>query len=312
MAKAALEGLAAYAAASGDAVQQIGNISAQAGGASLRARGGSGPPAVLIPSLINPPSVLDLDRETSLARSLVRGGRSVFIVDWGPAEPRRDMTISDHLTELLIPLIGTLKEPPALVGYCLGGTMAMAAANLVPVPKLVTIAAPWHFSAYPDKARYSLTSLWRRSRRLAERLGMLPMEVLQAGFWALDPERVVTKFAHFASLAPDSAEARRFVALEDWANQGEPLPLPAARDLFDNMFIADRPGRGEWRVGGRLMSDRPPVPHLAFAARRDCIVPAASAPGGDAIILDKGHVGMIVGSNARKLLHRPIAEWLAD
>lgn len=312
IAKCALDGLAAYAAASGDALQQNGNIVAQSGGAMLRERGGDGPPVVLIPSLINPPSVMDLDPEVSLAESIAAAGHSVTIVDWGPTQERAGMTIADHITDLLLPLIASLPRPPALVGYCLGGTMALAAANLVPTPKLVTIAAPWHFSAYPDSARYALTNLWRGSRKLAEQLGMLPMEVLQAGFWALDPRRVVAKFAHFAGLDPASDEAQRFVALEDWANQGEPLPLSAAADLFDNMFLADRPGRGAWRVGGRRMSERPAVPHLAFAARNDCIVPAQSAPGDDVIVLDKGHVGMIVGGNATGLLHRPVAEWLAN
>ena len=103
---------------------------------------------------------------------------------------------------------------------------------------------------------------------------------------------------------------RRFVTLEDWANDGEPLPLPAARDLIEQLFLADRPGRGEWRIGTTHI--RPdPAPALHFTARADRIVPAASAPPGPSRAIGSGHVGMIVGSRAPDLLHRPLLDFLA-
>ena len=62
---------------------------------------------------------------------------------------------------LLVPLIEQLGQPPALIGYCLGGTMAIGAANLTPVERVVTVAAPWHFSDYPEDSRAALQDLWR-------------------------------------------------------------------------------------------------------------------------------------------------------
>ena len=53
--------------------------------------------------------------------------------------------------------------------------------------------------------------MWRHSQGAAQQLGALPMEVLQAAFWSLDPERTVRKFAAFGRLDPASAEARRFI-----------------------------------------------------------------------------------------------------
>ena len=312
LARDALAGVAAYSAASHSTLQQKGSIAAQIGGATLRSLGGEGPPAVLVPSLINPPSVLDLDAEVSLAEYLAANGRSIYIVDWGPAGERLDLSVGEHVSRLLLPLLEGLSPRPAMIGYCLGGTMAVAAANLTSLEKVVTIAAPWHFSAYPSSATSALSALWRRSQPLAAKLQVLPIEILQAAFWSLDPHQVVAKFARFAALDAESTEAKRFIALEDWANQGEPLPLPAARELLVEFFIADRPGRGEWRVDGQRISRELPVPHLCFAARKDKIVPAATAPAEAPIILDKGHVGMIVGGNARDLLHRPIARWLAE
>ena len=64
--------------------------------------------------------------------------------------------------------------------------MAIAAANLAPVERVVTLAAPWHFSAYPADRRSNVQTLWRHSQSAAQALGALPMEVLQAAFWSLE------------------------------------------------------------------------------------------------------------------------------
>src|SRR5207248_10110546 len=140
-------------------------------------------------------------------------------------------------------------------------------------------------------------------------LGALPMEVLQASFWSLDPDRTVKKFAEFGRLDSDSAEARRFVQLEDWANDGEPLPYPAARELIEDLFGRDLSGSGEWRVGGGRVTDSLRVPTLHLLAGRDRIAPPETAAAGDAVHIPAGHVGMIVGS-ARKQLHQTLRRFL--
>jgi polyhydroxyalkanoate synthase len=275
----------------------------------LRDHGGEGPPAVLVPSLINPPHVLDLDEDVSLASAVASMGRRALLLDWGAASERSQLDVAGHVEELLVPLVAELGEPAALVGYCLGGTMALAAANVAPVERLATLAAPWHFSRYPEESRTALLALWRQARPAAAALEVLPMEVLQAAFWSLDPKRTVNKFAKFALVDPDSPRARRFVALEEWANQGEPLPLPAARELVEDFFGADLPGTGSWRVAGRIVSERPPVPVLHLTAARDRITPADTAPAQERRQIAAGHVGMVVGS-ARGELHSALRSFL--
>src|SRR5690348_10247882 len=188
-------------------------------GAALRDQGGHGPPAVLVPSLINPPRILDLDEQVSLTRAIAEMGRNVLLLDWGKADERADLTVAGHIEQLLLPLLRSIGEPVALIGYCLGGTMAIAAANLVEVERVATLAAPWHFARYPESSSRALHDMWRHSQSAAKSLGALPMEVLQAAFWSLDPKRTVRKFAEFGRLEPTSAEARRFIELEEWANE---------------------------------------------------------------------------------------------
>jgi polyhydroxyalkanoate synthase len=309
MARAALDGLSAYEQAEPTPPLPPRPLIASTGPASLRDHGGVGPVAILIPSLINPPHILDLDPEVSLAAAIAGMDRHVLLLDWGVAGERAELSVSGHIEQLLLPLLGELGEAAALVGYCLGGTMAIAAANLAPVERVVTLAAPWQFAAYPAEGRASLQSMWRHSRGAAQALGALPMEVLQAAFWSLDPERTVAKFAKFAELEPSSANARRFVQLEDWANQGEPLPCAAAAELMEEFFGTDLPGSGRWSIAGRTITDALAVPLLHFTAARDRITPAATAPEGETVDIPSGHVGMIVGT-ARKKLHADLMGFL--
>jgi polyhydroxyalkanoate synthase len=218
--------------------------------------------------------------------------------------------VAGHVETLLLPLLGAIDEPPVLIGYCLGGTMAIAAAGHVRCAGLVTLASPWAFDGYPDDARAALSGLWARAEPSARNLGMLPIEILQAAFWSLDRERTVRKFALFAGLDPASPAARRFVALEEWANEGEPLPYPAARELIADLFGKNVSGRGCWTVAGKAALAAVAAPTLHVTAHDDRIAPAATAPPGPGLDLAAGHVGMVVGS-ARTRLHEALAAFLS-
>ncbi len=279
-------------------------------GVTLRDYGGDGPAIVFVPSLINPPNVLDLSPEASLLRWLAHQGFRVRLIDWGsPSAERRCLDVTGHVEQVLLPLLDTLDEPPILAGYCLGGTLALASAACRPVRGLALIAAPWHFAAY-GSSRGQLAQLWAGASPLAERLGVLPMEVLQSAFWSLDPARTVAKFERFADMEAEDAAA--FVALEDWANDGQPLPFPAARELFEAFVAADAAGRGAWRVAGRRIDPAAlAMPILNLSSSVDRIVPQGSAAhAGQCLTLDLGHVGMIVGKRARTSLWEPMRDWM--
>jgi polyhydroxyalkanoate synthase subunit PhaC len=288
-------------------------VVARAGRAVLRDYGGSGPPVVFVPSLINPPMILDMPYRRSLLRWLSRQGVRPLLLDWGtPLPQHRDQDVVQHIEEMLIPLLRSIGEPPALVGYCLGGTMAMAAAAAVPVRGLALIAAPWRFSGFGAEAIARIESLWDGAHETCDKLGLVPIEVLQAGFWQLDPARTIAKYERFGRLDPASAAARSFVAMEDWANAGAPLTYAAGRQVFDDLFTADLPGSKRWRVADTIADPATlPCPAIEFVSLTDRIVPHTSAAGfADRRELRLGHVGMMVGSSAKDALWRPLANWL--
>ncbi|MEH3047045.1 alpha/beta fold hydrolase [Sphingomonas adhaesiva] len=284
------------------------------GAARLRDHGGTGPTLVFVPSLINPPFVLDLAPGRSLVEHAAQAGFHAWLVDWGTPRPQdAGLDLAGHVAERLVPMLRKLDGPVLLVGYCLGGTLALAAAALLEdrVAGVATIAAPWRFAGYGDAARAAMASLWAQVEPACRAMGVLPMEVLQTAFWRLDPARTVAKYEAFA-IADDDA-ARLFVALEDWANAGAPLTYAAGAEMFDALLAEDRPGTGTWQVAGRTIDPLAlRCPTVEFVSLSDRIVPAATAielP--DRRDLGAGHVGMIVGGRAREQLWNPLLDWLA-
>lgn len=313
--EAALAGLKAYQEAVRADPPPAAPVAAKKGRARLLDYGGDGDAVIFVPSLINPPTILDLAEDNSLLRWLSGQGVHPYLVDWGTPEPdEAEMTVGGHVESLLLALIDALDRPCHLVGYCLGGTMAIAAATLRPPLSLVTMASPWRFDGFPDEARKGLEELWQNAEPTAKQIGALPMEVLQTGFWKLDPARTVGKFEMFGRLDPDSDKAKAFVALEDWANDGPPLTYGAGRELVETLFCGNATGKGEWMVGGRTADTAAlKCPVLDIISSNDRIVPEATAARtGEVLTLAQGHVGMVVGSRGKTALWEPLAQWLSQ
>jgi polyhydroxyalkanoate synthase len=277
-------------------------------------------PVILIPSLINPPNVMDLTERRSLLRYLLNQGHDVWLLDWGTPAPQADAgsDLADHVEMLLLPLLATFHRPPLLVGYCLGGTLAIgAAARLAalgrPLAGIASIATPWNFSHYDDSFREKLDETWTQARAGCETLGVVPMEVFQTGFWSLDPARTIAKYAGFGEIEEGTPAYHGFIALEDWANEGAPLTLAAGRDLAEGCYATNMTGSGQWTIHGTQVDPaKLDCPTLAVASTSDKIVPAATTPLADERIdLSLGHVGMMIGSRAEEHLWRGLSDWLS-
>lgn len=267
-------------------------------------------PVIFIPSLINPPRVLDISADRSMVRHMAAAGHDAFLIDWGtPTAADSNLDLTGHVTERLLPLLAALSRPPILVGYCLGGTLALGAAQAAGARAIATIAAPWQFSGFPEADQQQVASLWRGAKPMCQRLGYAPMEVLQSGFWSLDPDRTIRKYAAFADMADGSPQQHAFMAIEDWANEGPPLTFAAARQLFEDFYAGNDTGEGRWQVDVATLA----CPTLSIRSSTDRIVPAVAAPPlADTRTLATGHVGMIVGSGAQTSVWTPLSDWLSS
>jgi len=289
------------------------------GSARLLDYGGPGVPVLFVPSLVNRAHVLDLDEGASFLRHLRANGVRPLLLDWGwPGALERGFTLTDHIAGRLERALLAAPENVVLAGYCMGGLLALAAALRQPgrVRALALLATPWNFHADPGAAR--LAKLLPGLEPVLEASGALPVDALQAMFALLDPYGVAEKFRAFGRLDPGSARARRFVALEDWLNDGIPLAAPVAREAMGGWYGRNTPMRGEWAVAG-LPVDPSAWVKPAFIAipARDRIVPPASArplatamPGATVHVASAGHIGMVAGQGAEAALWRPFLEWL--
>jgi polyhydroxyalkanoate synthase len=281
---------------------------------SLRRYGSGGQPILFVPSLINGSEILDLSLENSMMRGLAARGLDPVLLDWGEPHPdERDLGIGGHVERYVLPALDMAGADALLAGYCLGGTISIAAAALHPPKALILVAAPWDFGGFSSQTRNDLLALWRASEPLAEAFGLLPAEVLQQIFWRIDPARTIAKFEQFSTKDPVSAEGRNYVAVEDWANSGPPLTLAAGRELMEDLMAGNRSGGGDWTVGGRRIDPATlGLPVLNVLSTTDRITPAASAwTGGERIALDEGHVGMVVGRRAPESLWTHIFDWVS-
>ena len=311
-----------------------------------RNQAGAGVPALFVPSLVNRAYVLDLLPGHSMLRWLAAHGVRPLLLDWGwPTEVERRFTLTDYvagrLERAMEAAAGITGERPALVGYCMGGTLAVAAAARRPglLRGLGLLAAPWDFHA-ADHAqemtdREATTanpgmgqSQMGQSQKLASILPLfepalafnqtLPVDLLQVLFAMLDPWGVADKYRGFARLNQDSERARLFVALEDWLNDGVPLAAPVARECIAGWYGENSPARGTWRIAGMPVDPTAVrLPTFVAAPARDRIVPPESArplaeliPGAVLHEPAAGHIGMAAGGTAERVLWRPFRDWL--
>jgi poly(3-hydroxyalkanoate) synthetase len=286
--------------------------------------GAEGPPVVFVPSLVNRAQVLDLVQGGSLLRFLAGQGVRPLLVDWGfPTEAERQFTLTDYVAGRLERALMALPRPAVVVGYCMGGLLALAAALRRPdrVAALGLLATPWDFHPTPEDAARAAAAaaLLPGLEPIMEATGTLPVDVIQTLFAGLDPWGIPRKFRAFARIDPASDRARLFVALEDWLNDGVPLAAPVARETLGGWYGANTPARLAWRIAGAAVDPAAArLPTFLAVPHRDRIVPPASAlalarrlpPGAVLHQVEAGHIGMAAGSGAEAVLWRPLLAWL--
>lgn len=284
-----------------------------------------GLPVLAVPSLVNRAYVLDLTARRSLMRDLAARGLAPFLVDWdAPGTAERAFGLDDYVDRLeraLEAVAAACGRPVALLGYCMGGDLALPLALRRPerVAALALLATPWDFHAAQSAQAAMVKALAGPLGSLIDASGCLPADMINAMFASLDPTLAARKFAAFARLKRRSARARDFVALEDWVNDSVALAGPVARQCLFEWYGDNAPVKGQWRIGGLpVQPEKVTVPTLVMIPERDRIVPPQSAeplaraiPGAQGLRIPGGHVGMLLSSRAKGAVYGPLARWLA-
>ena len=278
-------------------------------------------PVLFVPSLVNRSYVLDLMPGQSMMRWLGAAGIRPLLLDWGwPDAAERRFTLTDQVAGRIERALTALPGPVVLAGYCMGGLLALAAALRRPdrVRALALLATPWDFHAAGQGTAMRLARMLPAFEPVMQATGTLPVDALQSLFAALNPAGIAAKFRAFGAMDQGGEAAARFVALEDWLNDGVPLGAAIARETVGDWYGANSPARGEWRIAGeRVAPGRLSMPCFVAAPGRDRIVPPESAmalaraiPGAVVHRPAAGHVGMVAGRAAEASLWQPLLGWL--
>jgi polyhydroxyalkanoate synthase len=287
-------------------------------------------PVLICYALINRPYILDLQPDKSVVRQYLDRGFDVYIIDWGvPGFDDRSFTLEHYVCGFLEEAIRTVLRDHArndlhLVGYCMGGTLLTLSTALQPsrAKSLTLLAAPIEFGE-----KESLLNLWADRAyfdvdAFVNAQGNCPAWFLQACFQNTKPiQNFVQKYISMFENLGDPNFMANYFAMELWVNDNIPMAGETFREFVKEFYQNNGLVRGTFQLRGqRVDLRRITCPLLLLMANNDHLVAPASTAGIrphvgsrdiEAIAVEAGHVGLVVGGKAQRTLWPEATRWLA-
>lgn len=287
-------------------------------------------PLLFVMAVTNKAYILDLAPGQSLIEFLLKRGYDIYLIDWNePGDDEKHLQIDDYVLDFIPDCIRRVQEDSGeqditLVGYCAGGMLSAIYAALHdngPLKNLVCFTTPIDFSQM-ELFRSLSNPRQFNVDQLVERVGIVPAEMVVAGFDALRPaSRMAGQVRLWDNLWNDQF-VKAFRRMERWGNDTLPLPGGYFRQTTKELLQANALHEGTLRIGGRLVElGRITVPLLHIVAQYDHIVPPACAAPlvqqvGSAdkqeLMLPGGHVSIAAGPNAVKRMWPALDSWLQE
>jgi polyhydroxyalkanoate synthase subunit PhaC len=287
------------------------------------------PPVVIVHSLVSRSYILDLRPGNSTVEYLVGAGLDVFMLDWGvPDERDADNTLETYVDGYLPRALAAVRretgcDDVTLVGYCLGGVLAMLYAAGRPdaaVRNLVLMATPIDF-----RAMGPMVAALREGRLSADDLvdetGNVPADALYAGFYMLAPTTEIAQKATLLEHLWNDEFVEAYQAMAQWTRDHVPFPGALFRQVVDQLVRANVLTTGAMRLGDRIVRiGEARGDALVAVAERDGVVPAAATEPAlelvgdprrrEVLRLPGGHVTFGAGKAARKHTMPRLTEWI--
>jgi polyhydroxyalkanoate synthase len=285
-------------------------------------------PILCVMAPTNKAYILDLAPGQSLIEFLLGRGYDVYMMDWNPpSDDERDLKIDDYVLDFIPDCLRRVQEDSGetevtLMGYCAGGMLSAIHVALFPdgpVRNLVCFTTPLDFSkmqlfrAMADARSFDIDAL-------VDSVGIVPAEMVVAGFDALRPAaRVAGQLRLWDNLWNDEF-VKGFRMMERWGNETLPLPGGYFRQTVKELLRDNALYAGTLKIGGRRVDlGKITVPFLHVIAQYDHIVPPACAQplvlkvgsrDKEEVMLPGGHVSIAAGANAVKRMWPKLDSWL--
>jgi polyhydroxyalkanoate synthase len=273
---------------------------------------------LLVPSLINSADIFLIGGVNSFVGYLSKLGR-VYLINWRePREPSIDFNLNNYASEatnIAQLLHDEWGEKIDLVGYCLGGNLAIASAALLGerVKSLLLFATPWDFS-YLQALRSLLKTL--QIERAIETVSTVPITYMQILFFLMNLEKSFNKFFHDFDISQNE-NLETYFAVEKWLYNGRDISKPSYSQLMIEFIEKNVTMENKWYIGDQCINPTElKIPVLSVLGLRDKIVAAnavraiySKLMNCKSIEIDSGHIGFFVGRH-RDRLYKEIDNWL--
>ena len=285
-------------------------------------------PLLLVFALINRPDIFDLQPGNSFVEHLLAEGFDVFLLDWGePEDADADMGLAAFvLDELHWAVRETLRaagaEELTMLGWCIGGTLAAmyAALERDALRNLILLTTPIDTTGSRYTNWVSRDSF--DPAAVTDVYPSVPGELIDFANKLLKP--VTNYWTTYRRLWQDvyAGKDRRspYQAMARWVSDNPRFPGRAYREWITWMYKENALVRGRLRLRGRRVDlSRIEANLLVVTAGADHIAPRDGTlavlelvSSADVTHFDRpgGHIGLMIGSNARHGIWPDIAEWL--
>ncbi len=287
-------------------------------------------PVLLVMSLLSRPYILDLTPGQSFIEFLLKRGYDVYMIDWGVPRPEdRRLRLEDYVLDFIPDCARRVLEDSgepdcSVIGYCMGGMLAVIYAALHPRGPLKNLAC---FTTPVNFEGMTLFRQWTDPRyfdvdRVVDTLGNVPPELLFASFDMLKPAARLAGQARLWDNMWNDDFVKSYRMFDRWAADQIPFPGECFRQTTKELMWENRLYKGELVLGGRRVDLRNVgVPFLHVMAEHDHIVPYESAkdlvamvgsPDKRDLVLKGGHVSLVAGPNASRRLWPQLDGWLSE
>lgn len=287
-------------------------------------------PVLLVMSLLSRPYILDLTPGQSFIEFLLKRGYDVYMIDWGvPRLEDRRLRLEDYVLDFIPDCARRVLEDSgepdcSVIGYCMGGMLAVIYAALHPRGPLKNLAC---FTTPVNFEGMTLFRQWTDPRyfdvdRVVDTLGNVPPELLFASFDMLKPAARLAGQARLWDNMWNDDFVKSYRMFDRWAADQIPFPGECFRQTTKELMWENRLYKGELVLGGRRVDLRNVgVPFLHVMAEHDHIVPYESAkdlvamvgsPDKRDLVLKGGHVSLVAGPNASRRLWPQLDGWLSE
>jgi polyhydroxyalkanoate synthase subunit PhaC len=281
-------------------------------------------PVLLVPPLAAPAICFDLRRSCSLAEHLVLTGRRTYLLEYGAIEYADRRLGLEHWIEDVIPAAIRAASadaggrPVRVIGWCLGGIMALlahAADTDLPLEAAALVASPWDFSKVPLVAPLrpidAVTRGWLVTQ-LYRGLGGAPAPLVKRGYQLAGFDKYVMKPWTVASNLTDRELLAQIEAVDAFMARMHAYPGRTFGQLYHRFFRTNDLADGQLALtdGARIDLADVTIPLLAVAGRGDGIAPVPAChhledlvPNAASLKLETapgGHLGVLTGRAARR------------